>query len=279
MGFFGGGFSKPGPGVDKDEPQKKRFFLFFDIYFRKFWKLCQLNLMYVLFWIPAMLALSLWIVGGKNLLSIIIVLASTLLLGPATAGATLVLRNFAREEHAFVWSDFKDGAVKNIKQSAVFCFGSTAAWGLLILAAQFYSNLTRESMVAFLPFGLVLAGFIILLFMSFYMYTMIVTFDMPLIQMLKNALIFAVVGLLGNIVSLITVGVIALALFLFFPITVLFIPTFALTTMLFIIVFNAYPKIKQYMIDPYLEKAEPTEEDEAEPLFSDKNLIPGDKDR
>ena len=31
MGIFGGGYDKPGKGVDKNEPKKKGFFLFFDI--------------------------------------------------------------------------------------------------------------------------------------------------------------------------------------------------------------------------------------------------------
>ena len=45
-------YSKPGPGVEKEEQQKRRFFLFFELFFRKFWKLIQLNLLYLLFWIP-----------------------------------------------------------------------------------------------------------------------------------------------------------------------------------------------------------------------------------
>ena len=34
---------KEGPGVSKDAPEKKRFFLFFELYFRKFWKMIELN--------------------------------------------------------------------------------------------------------------------------------------------------------------------------------------------------------------------------------------------
>ena len=49
-------YSKPGPGVEKEEQQKRRFFLFFELFFRKFWKLIQLNLLYLLFWIPPLIA-------------------------------------------------------------------------------------------------------------------------------------------------------------------------------------------------------------------------------
>lgn len=34
--FSAGGYDKPGKGVDKNEPKKKGFFLFFDIVIRKF---------------------------------------------------------------------------------------------------------------------------------------------------------------------------------------------------------------------------------------------------
>ena len=39
MGFLQANYNKPGAGVRKNAPQKKEFVLFFEIYFRKFWKL------------------------------------------------------------------------------------------------------------------------------------------------------------------------------------------------------------------------------------------------
>ena len=69
-GFFGlFDYSKPGKGVDKNGPQKKRFFHFFELYFRKFWKLITLNMLYVLFCIPIVT------------------------IGPATAAMTYILKN------------------------------------------------------------------------------------------------------------------------------------------------------------------------------------------
>ena len=55
MGLFGGGFTKPGPGIDKNAPKKKGIFLYFEIFFRKFWKLMQLNMIYFLFCLPLFL--------------------------------------------------------------------------------------------------------------------------------------------------------------------------------------------------------------------------------
>ena len=38
--------TRTGKGVDKNQPEKKRFFLFFDLFFRKFWNICLVNLMF-----------------------------------------------------------------------------------------------------------------------------------------------------------------------------------------------------------------------------------------
>ena len=80
--FFASRYQKEGPGVSKNEPEKKRFFVFFDVYTRKFGKIILVGLLYMLCCIPVVT------------------------IGPASCGLALVLRNFAREEHAFILHDF-----------------------------------------------------------------------------------------------------------------------------------------------------------------------------
>ena len=81
MGLFND-YMREGKGVDKGPDFRPRFIIFFDIYLRKFWNLILLNLLYVVCCIPIVT------------------------IGPATAAMTKILRNYAREEHAFLWSDF-----------------------------------------------------------------------------------------------------------------------------------------------------------------------------
>ena len=47
MALFRANFAKPGPGVAKDGPQKRRIVVFFEIFFRKFWKLVQVNFIFL----------------------------------------------------------------------------------------------------------------------------------------------------------------------------------------------------------------------------------------
>ena len=60
MAFLGifGNYDKPGPGVNKDEPQKAAPVRFFEIFLRKFTKLVQLNLIFA---IPATVAVALMV--------------------------------------------------------------------------------------------------------------------------------------------------------------------------------------------------------------------------
>ena len=79
MAFFGlFNYNKPGPGVDKGETNKNRFFHFFELYFRKFWKLLELNLLFLLCCVPIVT------------------------IGPAIAGFTYILRNYADERPTFM---------------------------------------------------------------------------------------------------------------------------------------------------------------------------------
>jgi hypothetical protein len=57
-GFFGlFDYNKPGPGVPnpEDVPPKSPFVVFFEILQRKFWSLVKVNLMFLLFNLPALI--------------------------------------------------------------------------------------------------------------------------------------------------------------------------------------------------------------------------------
>ena len=57
--------------------------------------------------------------------------------GRCTAGVGYVTRNWARDEHAFIWSDFKDAVKENWKQGLVI----SLITGLMPLVAVSYTHL------------------------------------------------------------------------------------------------------------------------------------------
>lgn len=240
FGFFD--YSKPGKGVNKDEPPKPRFLLFWELYFRKFWKLIQLNLLFVAF----------------SLLIITI--------GPATAGMTYVLRSMANEQPVFLFSDFWDGFKNNLKQSLIFSVIWVFCAYVIATSWQFYSANLATSQFMYIPLALCALLALLFIFVSFYAFLMIVTIDLPLPAILKNCMILSIVCLKNNLITLFFVALILFVVYLFFPISVVLIILLIPATIGFLLCFNCYKEIKKYIIDPFQNKQDVTEN---EAIFDD----------
>ena len=132
MPLFGYNYTKPGKGVDPNAPKKECVFAVLGALGRSFFKICAseyfiflynfadryLCLMHLLRRLASLDRSNrnchifpdryLWHCSidrpvGINILPLLII--SLLLYGPFTADLTYILRNYAREEHAFI-SDF-----------------------------------------------------------------------------------------------------------------------------------------------------------------------------
>ncbi len=101
-------------------------------------------------------------------------------------------------------------------------------------------------------------------FMRNYIYILLVTFKLSIFKILKNAFIFAVLGIKRNLAALlgtIVVCVINVYAFVLLPLVGLTLPLIITTTTLnFIGAYAAYPVIKKYMITPYYDDEEVFEE-------------------
>ncbi len=229
-------FSRPGPGVAKDGPKKKRFFLFWELYFRKFFKLIEVNLLYVLFSLPFVTV------------------------GLADAGLTYVTRNYVREKHAFIWGDFIDTIKKNWKQALPIGLLNGILEIVLLIDVYYYSHLTVDSAVTRVAMtAIAMLLLLVFSFMRYYIPLMIITFKLSWKQIYKNALIFAFVAIFQNLLislyilafwflvwaALFTANYWLLSLLLIYYI--LFYPAFRA----FLIQFLIFPKVQKHMIDPY----------------------------
>lgn len=272
-GFFGlFDYTKPGPGVPKNAPPKSRPRLFFEVLGRKFWNIIKINLLYTLFNIPGLVLLFFGtqfmipnLMFGdvevdfylRIMFGALFVCFPILCFGPAQAGMTFCLRNYAREEHAFIWSDFKEHGLKNLKESLAICMIDFAAFLLLCIAINFYGQLINQQRIwAYFTFGVITLAFLVFAMMHLYIYPMLVTFHITVKQIYKNALIFATIRFLPNIGILLLCAAIVLATFI---VTQIGIILFFLITTAFIgliINFYAYPTIKKYMIDRINEGGE-----------------------
>jgi len=264
-GFFGFfDYSKPGPGVNKDEPQKAPFFLFFELFFRKFWNLIKLNIMYFIFNIPALVWMIFWFVYFidksfdsdplndllfKFFIGAIFILIPTVTVGPAQCGFTYILRNYARQEHAFLWWDFKENAKKNMKESLIITLIDWVIYVIMLVNFRFYS-LSNGDIVMTIANGFFIIAFIVYMMMHMYIYPMLVTFKLSVKQVYKNALLFALMKFIPNLGILLICAVIVFATFSIgsiLGILLLCVITYSLIG--FITNFYVYPQLKKYMMD------------------------------
>ena len=287
-GFFGlFDPTKPGKGVNPDKPGN-RFSTFWGIVWRKLTRLILLNLIYfviispILTFLYVILYSSVMGATGADISEIstivfqilvgiaqgmpqwmqyLLLAASVVFYGPATAGMTYVLRNFAREEHAWV-SDFFTRMMMNFKQGLFF--GLLDVLVFLAMSVNIPILLKQENALAAagdmvqLVQGLAffsVALLIIYLFARHYFFLLAVTFDSSILQILRNSFIFAVLGLGWNILA--TVIMVALAIFTFFVnplIEFLMVFLIFFSFVMFIEIYLVYPKVKKIMIDPVLAK-------------------------
>ncbi len=280
MAKFTGGIitkeTKPGKGISKDEPEKRRFFLFFEIYAAKFTKLIGLNFIYFITLLPLITGLYFSFTFNPDIksasdllkypaftfnpdvISLIILLVSCFITGPATAGFTYVARNMQRREHTWVLSDFFTHFKRNYTQGILMSLMDVACYLLLYIAFNFYLFIMPlDAPEAGSLFPSVMAGFVAFLaiiytWAHYYIYTMMVTFKLSFSRLFKNALIFAFAKPLLNIlISAIAIGICAGMLYLTMLVPLLagmLIPTIVLSLIGFMTVFSTYPAIDKIML-------------------------------
>lgn len=267
MGLFFN-YDKPGPGVEKDGPKKRGVFLYLELFWRKLGKLFLSNMLYVLVSLPVLLlyhfvsfytlsaVLTEEFVANGTLFAQTVLIAAVILTvfwgtGPITCGYTFLMRNFAREEHVWLTSDFFEHTKKNFKQSIVIFIIDILVLVSGINAINFYWRMA-ETMppLRYISYILV-AVMVVYTIMHFYMYEFLVTFNVRIRDVYKNSLIMAFAALPMNIFLALFVIV---ASYLFFsiltPVAILLVTAVCwISFMRFPIDFFAARKIKRELID------------------------------
>lgn len=271
-GFFGlFNYDKEGPGVSKDAPKKKTIVVFFEIFFRNFWKFITINLIYSIISIPIF----------TN--------------GMASVGITNVARNTARDKHSFGLSDFFETIRKNLKQSIIAGIINAIVFGFLIFDLYFFYLLKGK--FGIVGTGITLAILVTFIMMGYYLWTLIITFDYTLKQAYSNSFKFVFLNFKNSFLCLfvniliIALNIALIYLFAKYWLFVLFIELVCFVCVYpafnaLLIQFCTFPSIKKFIIDPYY-KEHPNEDiekrkrlgleiEENKPL--DKDLTEEDED-
>lgn len=195
-----------------DLPANRRE-LFFTVFKVRWSALTGVNLLYLIFWIPAIL----W--TGYNLMAVVgmqaaeagtyvredyMGIAMTWLMvlfpciaitGPFNAGVTFVLRNWARDQHSFILSDFRDAVRNNWKQAlAVSCISGILPL-LIFVGVRFYGDRLTSSVAFVVPIGVMMIVGVLWSLATMLMYPMLITYDLKLRDVIRNSMLLTLAKL------------------------------------------------------------------------------------
>lgn len=227
-------YGKSGKGdYTPDDLPKNRWQLFMEMLRTRMSGLCRMNLMYFVAWLPAMIAISLWVVSfgvalnnsfpvdeagniieevaangvqsfwqtmnDMNFMTLLILIPCIAITGPFTAGLSYVTRNWARDEHAFPWADYKDAIKANWKQGLLVSTITGCVPFLVYICWRFYGDMAVGNAVWVIPQMLILMLGILWALAVTYMYPMMVTYQMNFRTIIRNSFILAVGRLPGSV--------------------------------------------------------------------------------
>jgi uncharacterized membrane protein YesL len=201
-----------------------------------------------------------WIIGALLLFTVIT-------FGWQKVGSIYVMRGLVRGDSVFVVSDYFYAIKKNLKQGFLLGFIDCIIMGVLAYDFMYLLNSPQSGFNNFM-YVMTIALIIIYIVFRFYTYLMVITFDMKLGKVFKNALIFTVLGIKRNILALLglaivsafAIALIVLLLPLGWGVTIVLPLIYYLGVCAFIYTYAAYPVIKKYMIDPIQSPKAPADE-------------------
>ena len=115
--------------------------------------------------------------------------------GPFTSGLSYITRNWARDEHAFIWSDFKDAVKANWKQGLVLSAITSVLPLLVYVGWRFYGQMAGQNPIMFVPQVLVALVALIWSISITYMHPLAVTYELKTRDVIRNGLLLAIARL------------------------------------------------------------------------------------
>lgn len=213
---------------------------FLKTFFRNFWNFVTINLVYML-------------------LSVLVVTR-----GLASVGLTNVTRSIARGRHSFGLSDFFETIRKNWKQALGAGVINILVYAILFLDIYFFFS--GKGLIFAIGLGIAACFLVIFTVMNYYVWSLMITFRLPLKKIYKNSFRFVFINLKYNaicfglllLVYALYIGIALLFIFLFpkcsFSVVLLEILFYMVTFPAFkflLVQYCVFPAIRRYIIDPY----------------------------
>ena len=194
--------------TEQDLPAN-RFQLFREVLKVRRGSMVGLNFLYLLCWIPAVLWSFLNLVQlsaiaeglseatlGDLLYSYLLVLFPLIAItGPFTVGVSRVMRNWARDEHAYAFGDFLAGLKENWRQGLLYSLICGAVPLLVYICVSFYAGMLAASPLFYLPLAVTLVVALLWSLSAQLMPALIVSYRLPFTGVLRNAVLMTLAAL------------------------------------------------------------------------------------
>ena len=135
------------------------------------------------------------LIDGTLLRMLIWLIPCLAITGPFTAGLSYVTRNWARDEHAFIWTDFKDALKANWKQALVLSSITAVLPVAVYIGWQFYGQMASQNAVMIVPQVLVVLVALIWAISITYMHPLAITYELKMKDVIRNGLLLGVARL------------------------------------------------------------------------------------
>ena len=219
-------YGKSGKGdYTKEDLPQTRWQLFWEMLRVRLSGLIRLNLMYAVAWLPAIIVIGrgllVWYAGLANVAdaqaqvaagemsaevlaemslsytqavgavamqTFLLLVPCIALTGPFTAGVAYVTRNWARDEHAFIWSDFIDAVKGNWKYGLLTGVITGFMPLLLYVCVTFYGEMAGSNPLFMIPQVICIVVGVMWMCSLMYMYPQIVTYRLNYRNLVRNSL-------------------------------------------------------------------------------------------
>ncbi|MDD4689352.1 MAG: hypothetical protein PHE51_06360 [Eubacteriales bacterium] len=197
-------YSKPGKGVSENEPEKSLPALYFSVLWRKLRKFIGINLLYLICTLP-IVAISLYAISpilmsfgmswnNANIyLSAIMMYLVFIGIAPINIGVAAVFKQYSRQEHSWVVKDF----LSTIKENFGVCIKLLLIDLVftIVLLADFYLMPAFEGWMYVIVSITTYFAALVYISSHFFIYQIILMFDVSAVSALKNAVIIAIAKL------------------------------------------------------------------------------------
>lgn len=238
MGLFNN-YIKEGKGVKKSSVEAPLYISMVKRFSKRFWQLVLLNLLYTFACLPI------------------------ITIGPATAGLNYVLRNYSQDKPTYLFSDFVEKCKENFKQGFIISIIDAILAAVLVFSAITWSDASFAVPTWLRPVALIFIFFVFYVFISanFYIFPMMVSFNLKTKQIIRNSIILGAYKLGQNIIMIIFSAVIIFVFFITWPASMPMIFFLPFSLCGFFINSLIYPILIKHIATPAESKSDDEKED------------------